>query len=85
MRLLRRILVVVGSVGWLAPLCVSFWAIYDYLCNVVWPKAAFGKEYYGSWHPVSFADELFYFSMGWLAVVLVCWTVHLTAPRRDHR
>lgn len=81
--MLGRVLIVIGSVGWLVPLCASFWAIYRFIWDVVWPAAAFGKPYQSSWHPFSVADDLFYFSMGWLAVVLVCWTVHLTKPEPD--
>ena len=82
MRLLGRVLVVVGSVGWLVPLCASFWAIYRFIWDVVWPAAAFGKRYEYSWHPFNVADDLFYFSMARLAVVLLWWTVHLTRPSR---
>jgi hypothetical protein len=83
MSMLRRILVVLATVGWLAPLYLSYWFTYDFLWNVVWPAAAFGKPYMSSFHPFEYADELFYVSMLWLAVVLVGWSVFLTG--RDGR
>jgi hypothetical protein len=82
MSMLRRILVTLATVGWLAPLCLSYWATYDFLWNVVWPAAAFDKPYMSPWHPFSFADELFYFSMLWLAAVLVGWSIFLTGRDR---
>lgn len=74
----KRISIVLGSVGWIAPLCASFWATHDFLRNVVWMRANFGKEYPFPWHPFELADEAFYLSMAWLAVVIVGWAIHLT-------
>ena len=78
MSIWRRSLVIIATVGWLLPLCVSYWASYDFLWNVVWPAAAFNKPYMAPWHPFSFADDLFYFAMLWLGSVLVGWSVALT-------
>ncbi len=78
MNILRRTLVIFTTLGWLAPLCASYWATYDFLHNVVWPAAAFDTPYMNPWHPFEFADELFYFSMLWLAAVLLGWSIVLT-------
>lgn len=78
---IKRLLIVLGSVGWIAPLCASFWATHDFLWNVVWMRANFGKEYPYPWHPFDLADEAFYLSMAWLAVVIIGWAIHLTRTR----
>lgn len=78
MGFVKRALLVVVTIGWLVPLCASFWAIYRFIWDVVWPTAAFGKQYQASWHPFSVADYLFYFSMAWLALVLTGWAIFLT-------
>lgn len=74
----KRTLLVLATIGWLMPLCASFWAIYRFIWDVVWPAAAFGQHYQGSWHPFEIADDLFYFSMAWLALVLTGWTIYFT-------
>ena len=78
MSMFRRILVLLATVGWLAPLCLSYWATHDFLWNAVWPAAAFDQPYRRAWHPFAFADELFYFAMAWLAAVLIGWSLFLT-------
>lgn len=80
---LRCAFVVFATAGWLVPLCASYWATYDFLWNVVWPAAAFGKPYRAPWHPFSYADELFYLSMAWLAAVLIGWSFVLTGRKPD--
>ncbi len=78
MRIVRRILIILASVGWLVPLCASFAAIYHFLHDVVWPQAAWGQRFVYPFHPIEFADEAFYFSMAWLGAVIVGWTIRLT-------
>lgn len=82
MSMLRRALIVTATTAWLLPLCVSYWATYDFLWNVVWPAAALGQPFMGSWHPFGYADELFYLSMLWLAIVLFGWSIALTGRSR---
>ena len=80
MRFIRRLLIILITVGWIAPLCASFWAIY----GMIWLtfQVANGFEKFGpSWHPFSIADKLFYFSMAWLACVIIGWSVALTKER----
>lgn len=83
MGMFKRGLVVAGSSGWLAPLCASYWASYDFIANVVWPAAAFGKDYQASWHPFDMADEFFYFAMLWLGAAVIAWSIYLSRPRAD--
>lgn len=78
MSIVRRAFIVIATAGWLMPLCISYWATYDFLWNVVWPAAAFDRAYMSSYHPIDYADELFYFAMVWLGTVLAGWTVILT-------
>ena len=78
MGIFKRGLVVVGSAGWLAPLCASYWATYDFIANVAWPAAAFGKPYKAAWHPFDMADEVFYLSMLWLGAAVIGWSLVLT-------
>jgi hypothetical protein len=81
MKALSRVAVIFMTVGWIAPLCASFWATHDFIWNVVWPAAAYGKRYMAAWHPFDFAAQFFYFSMAWLACVLAGWAWFLTRPR----
>lgn len=78
MGIVRRTFIVLATVGWLVPLCVSYWAARDFLWNDVWPAAAFGKPSMKSWHPFDVSDELFYLSMIWLAAVQLGWSIALT-------
>lgn len=80
---LRRTLIILATLGWLLPFCASYWVSHDFIGNVVWPAAAFDKPYLAPWHPVAFADELFYGAMLWLAGVLLGWSIALTAPKND--
>ncbi len=79
-RLLVRLIITILSSAWIAPLTLSFWATYDFLFEILWIEKG---EYQGSWHPVSNADELFYFSMVWLFIVVFAWTFHLTGKRTN--
>lgn len=81
MGMMRRAFIVLATIGWLVPLCVSYWASHDFLWNHVWPAAALGQPSMRPWHPFDVADELFYFSIAWLATVLIGWSINLTATR----
>jgi hypothetical protein len=80
MSLFRRIIIIFASIGWIVPLCLSFWSIYS-MIEVTWRLAAYRENFKGSWHPFWVADELFYFSMTWLAFVLIGWSIALTRKR----
>jgi hypothetical protein len=81
MGIVKRAFIITASVGWIAPLSASFWASYDFLWNVVWPRASWGQIHVGSWHPIDRADDAFYLSMLWLAAAIFFWTIHLTRAR----
>lgn len=83
MRLPLRVLIILLSIGWLVPLCLSFAATYDFLHDIVWPAAAFGQPSPWPWHLFEWADELFYFAMGWLALVVIGWCIFLTRQGRS--
>ena len=85
MGIVRRIAIVCATVGWLVPLCLSYWATHDFLRNVVWPAAAFDQPSLNPWHPFDLADELFYVSALWLAGVLLAWSIALTGNSNGRR
>jgi len=74
---LRRVGIVLFTVGWIAPLTCSFAMIYDFI-RIVWRRANFGTRYDFPWHGFEIADDLFYLSMVWLALVMIGWALHFT-------
>jgi hypothetical protein len=76
----RRILLVLASIGWIAPLSLVFWAEHGFLLDVVWASVVSGVTWGGSFHPADYAPRLFCFSMVWLAGVITGWVWHLTRP-----
>jgi hypothetical protein len=77
---LRRCLIVLASIGWIAPLSLAYWSEHDFLINVLWPWVAWDKHWGGSFHPVDYAPRFFFISMAWLAVVITWWVWRLTRP-----
>jgi hypothetical protein len=78
MSTLRRCLLILVSIGWIAPLSLVFWAEHGFIFNVIWPWISRDVHWGGSFHPVDYAPRFFYFSMAWLAVVITCWVWRLT-------
>ncbi len=79
-KLLFQSMIAILSSGWIIPLVLSFWASYDFLFEVLWVKKG---EYQGSWHPVSSADNFFYFGMAWLFVVVFVWSFRLSGQTKQ--
>ena len=78
-RRLRRALIAFASAGWLVPLGLSFWAMYDFVWDVVWPTAAWGMpNKIAPFHLFEYADELFFVSLAWAAIAIVAWSLRLT-------
>lgn len=78
-RNIKRAMIAMASAGWLVPFCLSFWASYDFLWNVVWPVAVTGDtNQLSPFHLFGLADELFYLSAAWCAVVIIAWSIRLT-------
>ena len=67
------------SIGWIAPLCLSHWLTQRLVSDAVIPAIRSGKVWVGSYDPLPHIDRLFYFSMAWLAAVIVGWSAYLTA------
>ena len=74
----RRALIAAVSMGWIAPLSMSFYMEHYFVSRIVWPWLTSNKHWAGSFHPLYYADSLFYFAMLWLAAVIGCWTWRLT-------
>lgn len=78
MRLPLRILAILASVGWIAPLSVAWWAEHSFLMDVIWPWVSRGEQWGGSFDPVDEANKLFGFAMVWLATVIAGWVWRAT-------
>lgn len=79
MRVLKRTLIAFLSAGWLAPLTLSFWATYDFFWNMAWPTVQGANPIPRSpFHLIVFADELFFLSVVWAAVVIMAWSFRLS-------
>jgi hypothetical protein len=72
----KRILILLVSVGWIAPLSLAFaighgfaWLTY---------RIATAQADAVPWHPFELMSGLFYFAMLWVALVIGGWTVWLT-------
>jgi hypothetical protein len=75
----KRIVILLVSVGWIAPLSLAFfigrgfaWLTY---------KIAVGQADAVPWHPFELISALFYSAMLWLALVISGWTLWLTRHR----
>lgn len=80
-RFIRRLVIAILSSGWIIPLTASFTASYNFLFEVLFINKG---HYPSSFHPVSYADEAFYFSMIWLFLVVFGWSFHLSGkPNKD--
>lgn len=77
---LRRALLIVLSIGWIAPLCLAFWAEHNFVFDGLFRWLNTGEQTIFSFHPVSYAPSLFYLSMAWLAGVITWWVLRLTRP-----
>jgi hypothetical protein len=77
---IRRIVLVLISTGWIAPLSFAFWAEHGFLTDVVWGSVRTGVIWGGSFHFVDYAPRFFCFSMIWLAAVITGWIWRLTRP-----
>jgi hypothetical protein len=78
-RAINRLWLVLFSVGWLVPFTYSIASAYDFLDHWVWPAAAFNDfSAVVPFHPFRLAEPLLYGSVGWLAVVIICWVLRAT-------
>jgi hypothetical protein len=75
----RRVLIVAGSVGWIAPLCLAFVTGRDFAWLTF--QIVNGQANPPPWHPFELITPLFFISMAWLALVITWWTIVLTAKR----
>ncbi|KQN04897.1 hypothetical protein ASE85_07900 [Sphingobium sp. Leaf26] len=76
MKIWLRTLVILGSVGWIIPLCIAF-AIGRSFAWLTF-RIAVGEHVMVSWHPFEAIAALFYGAMIWLAIAIICWTFYLT-------
>lgn len=83
MKLFRDTAIALLSIGWMAPLCLSFSLTHGFLIHALVPSILEGRYAGGSFYPLPLAGELFYIAMGWLAWVILVWVMYLL--RRDER
>ena len=74
----RRALLVFASVGWIGPFGLAFWCEHDFLFNRIFQWLNTGERTVFSFHPVTYAPEIFALSMVWLAGIIIWWVLRLT-------
>jgi hypothetical protein len=75
---MKRLAIIIFSVGWLIPFCISFWAVYDFVHNIMWPTLGLDEPTITSYHPIQWAIIAFSIAMVWLACAIIAWSFHLT-------
>ena len=81
MKSTARAFIVLLSAGWIVPFCLAHWISQRLMSDAIVPAVREGKVWVGAIDPLPYIDGLFYFSMAWLAAVIVAWCMHLTPPK----
>jgi hypothetical protein len=76
---MRRILIAILSAGWLLPLWLSAFTMFQYLSEEVWPRLA-GRQPINSFPFVEFSSQAFTVACVWLALVIVFWAWRVNPP-----
>ena len=79
---MRRLGMILVSIGWLAPLTLAAWMEHRFLWDVLVPLAVNGKPWIGSFTPDVCVERLYLFAMLWLAGVIAGWGWWLTGRMR---
>ena len=74
----RRALLVLASIGWIAPFGLAFRVEHNFVFRGLYEWLNTGQRTIFSFHPVAYAPKLFAFAMMWLAGVITWWVLWLT-------
>jgi hypothetical protein len=70
---MKKILIVAFSAGWLLPLWVSATALFQFMSTEVWPRMAAGGSPLNSFPFLQFSSQAFTLACIWLACVIGFW------------
>ena len=82
MRFFIRSVVAFLSAGWLAPLSLAFYLVWDYEWRVISPMVFLhSAKGVNPFHGIKYAWLLCEIGGAWLTLVVVGWSFYLTRPR----